>query len=246
MIFDEADQTGGKGMPSGSVRRSRRSGTDTPSRERGSGRRRRSKSSFVEASRMSEPEYPAAETNHVAWLWALGLLVVATLGFGWYLNSQRLAPQLLPGEAPTIRLQPYVDPILAPLETGLTGYSPESLSDLAAQFRTERQEAGELGRNVFGMAGTMADILQEALEDRSRHLERLVNLGSPVEGLSPDPARVRADLGEIERKHLELAVAVSWQRNSGAYRDRLEELWTRLEPLEHGRFSAGPKVAPSN
>jgi hypothetical protein len=53
-----------------------------------------------------------------------------------------------------------------------------------------------------------------------------------------DPA-ARTDLGEAERKHLELAVGVSWQRNSVTYRNRVEELWYRLLRLEQGRFRGG-------
>ena len=49
----------------------------------------------------------------------------------------------------------------------------------------------------------------------------------------------RTDLPETERRRLELAVAVSWQRNSGTYRNRVEELWYRLLRLEQGRFSPG-------
>ncbi len=193
---------------------------------------------------MSDPEYPAAQKNHVAWLGVLALLIVAALGFGWYLNAHRSAPYPLAGEAPTALLRPYIDPILAPLETGLTGYSAESLAQLASQFRDGRAKAGDEARTIFNTAGTMADILQEALEDRSRHLERLVGLGAQIEGVSPDPAKAPVNLGETERKHLELAVGISWQRNSGAYRDRLEELLSRLQPLEYGRFPGGAKVAP--
>jgi hypothetical protein len=193
---------------------------------------------------MSGPEYPAAETNHVAWLWVLVLLVVAALGFGWFLHTQRSAPYHLSGEAPTARLRPYIDPILAPLETGLTGYSPESLAELAAQFRAAREKSGEDSRAIFSTAGTMADILQEALEDRGRHLERLAGLGAEADGIDSGASKPSAALGETERKHLELAVGISWQRNSGGYRDRLEELWARLQPLEYGRFPGAAKVPP--
>ena len=42
---------------------------------------------------------------------------------------------MLQGEAPSTKLAPFVDPILAPLETGATGYSRESLADLQSAFR---------------------------------------------------------------------------------------------------------------
>jgi hypothetical protein len=97
--------------------------------------------------------------------------------------------------------------------------------------------------------------LQEALEDRARHIERLVKLGSPVEGVAAGQ-EARPDLPEAERRHLELAVGISWQRNSVTYRNRVEELWYRLLRLEQGRFRLGsapqsmmpelPVEAPSN
>jgi len=39
-------------------------------------------------------------------------------------------------------------------------------------------------------------------------------------------------------------VAVSWQRNSGTYRNRVEELWYRLLRLEQGRFRPGSAAMP--
>jgi hypothetical protein len=61
--------------------------------------------------------------------------------------------------------------------------------------------------------------------------------------VGPSPG-ARTDLPETERRHLELAIAISWQRNSGTYRNRVEELWYRLLRLEQGRFHTGS--APSS
>jgi hypothetical protein len=36
-----------------------------------------------------------------------------------------------------------------------------------------------------------------------------------------------------------VAIGISWQRNSGNYRNRVEELWYRLLRLEQGRFRDG-------
>jgi hypothetical protein len=176
----------------------------------------------------------------------LVLLILAALGFAWFLQQERSAPAQLPGEAPSAQLLPYIDPILAPLETGTTGYSPESLAELQTLFRDERQNVNLDDQDVYATAATIAQILQEALEDRTRHMERMVRLGSPVEGMAPDPT-ARTDLPETERRHLELAINISWQRNSGAYRNRVEELWYYLLRREQGRFrlgSAPPSMMP--
>lgn len=161
------------------------------------------------------------------------------MGFAWYLHSERSAPYQLPGAAPTARMLPYVDPILAPLETGDHGYSAGVLEDLAAEFRADGEKVNIDDREIYRVAGTINQILLEAVNDRGRHLDRLARLGTDVEGATVDPSAVRSDLGETERKHLELAVAISWQRNSGAYRNRVEELWARLDRLQRGRFRSG-------
>ncbi len=172
----------------------------------------------------------------------LVLLVLAALGFAWFLQQERSAPYQLAGEAPSARLLPFIDPILAPLETGATGYSAESLAELQSAFRTEREKVNRDDAEIYNNAATIAQILEEALEDRNRHMERLVKLGSPVQGMSPD-SQARTDLPEIERRHLELAVGISWQRNSVTYRNRVEELWHRLLRLERGRFQSGSASA---
>jgi len=197
--------------------------------------------------RFPEP-VPAARSdrNTAAWLWVLALLVLAVLGFAWFLQQERRAPYQLAGEAPSGRLLPFIDPILAPLETGATGYRAESLAELQSAFRTEREKVNLDDEEIYATAATIAQILQEALEDRDRHMERLAKLGSPVEGVPPDP-QARQDLPETERRHFEAAVGVSWQRNSGTYRNRVEELWYRLLRLEQGRFrlgSAPPSMMP--
>ena len=168
----------------------------------------------------------------------LVVLVLASLGFAWFLQQERSAPYQLGGEAPSSRLLPFIDPILAPLETGATGYSAESLAELQSAFRTEREKVNMDDQQIYATAATIAQILEEALADRDRHMERLVKLGSPVQGVAPDP-QARTDLPETERRHLELAVGISWQRNSGTYRNRVEELWYRLLRLEQGRFRLG-------
>jgi hypothetical protein len=76
------------------------------------------------------------------------------------------------------------------------------------------------------------------LEDRGRHIERLLRLGSAVEGATIAASEVRHDIIETERRHLELAIGISWQRNSITYRNRIEELWARLLRLEYGRFKS--------
>lgn len=187
---------------------------------------------------------PAApsDRNTTAWLWVLALLVLAVLGFAWFLQQERSAPYQLADEAPSGRLLPFIDPILAPLETGAAGYSPESLAALQSAFRTEREKVNLDDEEIYASAATIAQILQEALEDRDRHMARLAKLGSPVQGVSPDP-EARQDLSENERRHFEAAVGISWQRNSGTYRNRVEELWYRLLRREQGRFRLGSAPA---
>jgi hypothetical protein len=180
----------------------------------------------------------AKDRNHTAWLVVLGLLLLAALGFAWFLHQERSEPYHFLGNAPSPQLLPFIDPILAPLETGTTGYSPQSLAELQTAFRAERQNVNLDDQEIYSTAGTIAQILEEALADRDRHMERLVRLGSPVEGIRPDPG-ARTDLPETERRHLELAISISWQRNSGTYRNRVEELWHRLLRLEQGRFRDG-------
>jgi hypothetical protein len=239
MIFDDAAPPPPNPGP-GSTRRRRRRSSSSSGEEGSSGRRRRRTggSNFREASRLDRPVHVHRDRNNIAWLWVLGLLVVAVLGFAWYLQQERSAPYQLSGEAPSSRLLPFIDPILAPLETGATGYSPESLAELQSAFRAEREKVNLDDEEIYAIAATIAQILEEALADRDRHMERLVKLGSPVQGVPPDP-QIRTDITETERKHLELAVGISWQRNSVQYRNRIEELWARLLRIEYGRFHIG-------
>jgi hypothetical protein len=241
MIFDDLNQPSRESSPAEVPRRRRRRRSSSSSDDERSRRRRR-----ISSPSASREEFDGAESfrpaprdrNTASWLWVLGLLVLAFLGFAWYLQQERSAPYQLSGEAPSSRLLPFIDPILAPLETGSTGYSPESLAELQSTFRAEREKVNLDAEEIYATGATIAQALQEALEDRDRHMERLVKLGSPVQGMAPDP-RARADLPESERRHLELAVGISWQRNSVTYRNRVEELWYRLLRLEQGRFRGG-------
>jgi hypothetical protein len=229
MIFDDLNQPVREPAPAEQTRRRRRR-----RRSSSSG----SSSSFREAVKLAEPRRERSDGNTVAWLWVLGLLVAAALGFAWYLHHERSAPTKLSGDAPSTMIMPFIDPILAPLETGLDGYSSETLSSVEASLRAERAKANLDNQDVYSAAATMVQILGEADADRRRHIDRLLKLGSPVLGMPADPA-ARTDIGEAERKHLELAVGVSWQRNSVTYRNRIEELWYRLLRLEQGRFRDG-------
>ncbi len=238
MIFDDLSQPGRDRSSRDAVRKRRRHDPhDSPPSGHSERRRKKRRStSFESATRLEDVRGSYRDRGNIAWLWVLGLLVVAAIGFGWYLHQERSAPYQLSGEAPTSLLLPYIDPILAPLETGFTAYSAETLAELAARFRSEREKLNLDDKDIFATAITIAEILKEALDDRNRHIERLVRLGTPVEGASIPPTEVRSDISEPERKHLELAVGISWQRNSVAYRNRIEELWARLLRLEYGRF----------
>ena len=238
MIFDESDQPPVPTSSAEPARRRRRrrssSGSESSARRRsGNG-----SSSFSEAARFEDLPSFHSDGNAKAWLWVLALLVLGTLGFAWFLQMDRSTPRQLEGEAPSTKLLPLIDPILAPLETGPTGYSTEYLTELQSSFHTDQEKTDLADRQVYTTAATMAQILQEAVEDRARHIDRLIKLGSPVEGAAPD-FQTRTDLPETERRHLELAVGISWQRNSGNYRNRVEELWYRLLRLEQGRFNLG-------
>jgi hypothetical protein len=242
MIFDEhnpspAESSSGAHEPSRRRRRRRRSSSEEGSSS--SSRRRRSgESVFREATRLDQLPRHSSDANTTAWLVVLGLLVAAVLGFAWYLHQERSAPDKLSGDAPSKLLMPFIDPILAPLETGVGGFSTEDLSSTEAALRSARSEVNLDDQEVYATAMTLTQILGEAAADRQRHLARLLKLGSPVIGMAPDPS-ARTDIGEAEQKHLELAVGISWQRNSVTYRNRVEELWYRLLRLEQGRFRGG-------
>lgn len=239
MIFGDINQPAPDPAPDVSPRRRRRR-SSAQSREASARRRRSSMGglSLREASELKKPIRDESDGNAKAWLWVLALLVAATLGFGIYLHHERTAPRRLAGEAPSSALMPFIDPILAPLETGISGYNAEALADLQNRLRTEGAKVNLDDKDVYSTAATIAQILQEARQDRTRHLERMVKLGASVEGMAPDPG-ARTDISDTERKHLELAIDISWQRNSGAYRNRVEELWYRQLRLEQGRFSGG-------
>jgi hypothetical protein len=245
MIFDDVNR------PSSTPEPPRRRRRRRSPREHASGgpEHRRSRSSFEKASRFSESTADRGDRSTAAWLWMLGLLVAITAGFAFYLQQQKAARTPLPGEAPSERLLAFVDPILAPLETGTGGYDPAKLDEVTAQIQADAVGANLDDREVYGTAATMASILQEAAQDRARHMQRLVDLGSPVIGLSEGGVPKNPSMTDAQKQHLELAVGVSWQRNSGTYRNRVEELWYRLLGLEQGRFqggSASPAMVPPN
>ncbi|MEI7863823.1 MAG: hypothetical protein WCI38_00525 [Chthoniobacterales bacterium] len=131
-----------------------------------------------------------------------------------------------------------IDPVLAPLTTGVSACSAETLADFGARFSADRAKTNRDSQDIYATASTIADILREAAEDRERHLARLQGLGSSDARTKREDSVNMAKLSETERQHLQLAVDVSWQRNSGAYRNRVEELWGRLLRLERGRFQS--------
>lgn len=220
-----------------------------PGSSPGSGRKRRRRSRFETASRIPPDDRHRGDRSTAAWLGVLGLLVVAAFGFGLFLQQQKSGATPLWGEAPGKRLAVFVDPILAPLETGTSGYDPAELEKVTVALHDERNTVGLDDKEIYSTAITLAGILQEAADDRVRHLQRLVELGSPVIGMSGGDVPARADMTEIARRHHELAVDVSWQRNSGTYRNRADELMARLTRLEKGRFrspASAPPVSPDN
>jgi hypothetical protein len=238
MIFDDLNQVG-RVEPSAESARKRRSHERNdnlvPLRRK---RRRRINPSPERKTLSDKSARRHRDSGNVAWLWVLGLLIVATLGFSWYLHHKSSPPYQLLGDAPTTLLMPYIDPILAPLETGVAGYSAESLMELTNGFRSAREKINHEDQDIYTTAITVSEIMKEALEDRGRHIERLLRLGSAVEGATIAASEVRHDIIETERRHLELAIGISWQRNSITYRNRIEELWARLLRLEYGRFKS--------
>jgi len=236
MIFDDINRASAPGDPAPRMRRrsSRRAVEDSPD----AASRRRRRSNFSSASRLPSKEPSRGGGSTKAWLAALALLVVAALGFAAYLQKEKGAKVLLPGSAPSSQLLAFVDPVLAPLETGRGGFDAKDLNALSDGLSAARATVSLDDREIYSVAGTLAGILQEAAIDRDRHLQRLVGLGSSVRGMNDDTSSV-ATLDDKARRHHELAVAVSWQRNSGTYRNRVEELWYRLLRLEQGRFRGG-------
>ena len=233
VIFDDINRPAAPaGAPHRRRRRSRRREADAIEHPR-------RRSTFEAASNLLAPVRDRGDRSTAAWLWMLALLVVAVGGFAFFLQQQKSGRTALPGEAPSTELLPFIDPILAPLETGTAGYVPEDLVRVDADLQSKRDGVNRDDQEVFSVAVTIASILQEALQDRDRHLQRLIELGSPVIGVSEDAAPKTPAITEVQRQHLELAVGVSWQRNSGTYRDRVEELWYRLLRLEQGRFAGG-------
>ena len=238
MIFDDVNHPSSPPEP----RRRRRRRRSSRAQEYGH-EQRRSRSSFEKASRLSGPSADRGDRSVAAWLWMLGVLILLTGGFAFYLQQEKAGRAPLPGEAPSERLLAFVDPILAPLETGTGGYDPAKLEEEIARLQQGAAAANLDDREVYATGATMASILREAAEDRARHMQRLVDLGSPVIGLGEGGAPKNPSMTETQKRHLELAVGVSWQRNSGSYRNRVEELWYRLLRLEEGRFAGGSASA---
>lgn len=230
MIFDDLKQPSRKPETSGRPHRRRRSRQS----------RHRNVSSFEAAGRFSGHRNHNVDRTHVAWLWVLGLLVAGAMGFAFFLHTQSLAARLLPGDPPSASMVPFVDTIFSPIETGVAAVDAETLSAMESQLQKLRQEAPIEDKDIYGAAATLAGILREGLSDRDRHLKRLDRLSPRLsEGESPA-------ISDAERRHLELAVSISWQRNSTAYRNRVDELLARLMRMEEGRFrigSAAPEQA---
>ena len=239
MIFDDVNRSA-PAPDDSSLRRRHRS-----RRRHGDGEERRSRrrSTFESASKFSGQARDRGDRSTAAWLSMLAVLVIAVGGFALYLQHEKSSRTPLPGEAPSTLLLPFIDPFLAPLEMGTPGYEPEALDRVVAGLQSARSSANRDDSEVYSVAGTIASILREALEDRTRHLQRLVDLGSPVIGMSEGGAPKNAAMTETQKQHLELAVGVSWQRNSVTYRNRVEELWYRLLRLEQGRFRGGSASA---
>lgn len=239
MIFDDINRPAASGE---SVRRRRRQRSRRHHREEGDPQPRR-RSVFERAAEFGHPAPDRGDRSVLAWLSMLALLVLVAGGFAFYLQNEKSGRTDLPGPAPSTLLLPFVDPILAPLETGNTGDDSAALDRVAAELQGTRAAVNRDDAEVYNVAGTMASILQEARLDRSRHLQRLVDLGSPVMGMSEGGAPKNPEMTETQKQHLELAIGVSWQRNSVTYRNRVEELWYRLLRLERGRFRAGSASA---
>jgi len=251
MIFDDINRADTSGA--GSRRRRRhRSRRHQSEDESGPTRRRSSFERAAEFGHSGPDRGERSDRSVLAWLSMLAALVLVAGGFAFYLQHEKSGRTSLPGAAPSTLLLPFVDPILAPLETGNAGCDSEALDRVAAELQAARVEVNRDDGEIYSVAGTMASILKEALEDRLRHLQRLIDLGSPVIGLSEGGAPKNPATSEVQRQHLELAIGVSWQRNSVTYRNRVEELWYRLLRLEQGRFREGsasaamvPPVAPT-
>lgn len=238
MLFEDPPEAPSRGTRQTRRRRRRSSAApDSPDR--------RNRSAFHAATRLPETTDVPADRSTAAWLAVLGLLVLGVAAFAWFLQQERGSVRALAGEAPSNILAPFIDPILAPLETGESGYSPETLAEIEDRFRGDKDKANIDDREIFALAATIAGILREAVEDRSRHIDRLLRLGAPVQNAGAPDETAKTRMTETERRHLETAVGISWQRNSGAYRNRVEELGLRLMQLERGRFSGTDSaVAP--
>lgn len=236
MIFEDfsnekAEDVGGE--DSGGQRRSRRRRRRSSGEGReGGGRRRRRRSNFDAATYLPDRPSTRDHGSSRAWFWVLGLLILAALGFGFALHIRQSASQPLGGDPPSSSLQPFVDPVLAPLETGMAGCPQGALEGLERRLQVERARAGAPDQEIYRLASVITRLLADAEADRAKHLERLAEL----EKQSP------SELPAYKRQQFAAAVSVSWQRNSVEYRNRLEELWIRLSNVETGRFGVAPTL----
>lgn len=180
------------------------------------------------------PDRPSATSanNTRLWVGVLVLLVVAALGFGWGMNLRQSSYAPLAGVSPTSTLHPFVDPILAPLETGMAGCPQGALAEVEARFQARRAEVAPENQEVCRLGGVVARLMSDAEADRIKHLERLAEL----EKQSP------TELPQYKREQFTSAISTSWRSNSAEYRNRLEELWVRLSALETGKFGTTPTL----
>lgn len=220
MIFDDINTPSVSDAPARRRRSSARRG-DIPSRRHPHSRK--------DSRRASVGEIRDNRSDHstLAWLVVLGLLVALALGSTVFLHRQKNSAVTLPGEAPSPQLAEMIEPILAPLATGPVDYET-TLTKLSSEWQKTRASVSLEDKEIYTTADTLTGILQEAAADRARHLQRSESLES-----SANPT-----MTETARRHHELAIDISWQRNTSIFRLRVEELILRLQSLERGRFRA--------
>ncbi len=211
---DEADGAGSGRRERRVVRRRRRKGSSSASSSSRGSLGRKDLERFAEKER---------HRTNTFWVGMLVLLIVAALGFGAWMHFRQVQKEPLAMEAPSTSLEGFFDPVFAPLETGPLPYDFHRMEELAEEFRQQAERVGIDDRDIFTTAIALCGVLRDAIEDRATHLEKLARIAEA----EPDANKVR---------HLELAVSVSWQRNSASFRDKAERLWTKLAQLEAGRF----------
>jgi hypothetical protein len=147
-------------------------------------------------------------------------------------SSSAILPALILGEPPSVQLAPCFAPILAPLKEGASLCDSETISRVLSSLRAGGIDAADIDKEIYSTAVDTALVLQEALEVRNRHLEKLAKSGD-------------SDLAGNERQHLDLAVDVSWRRNVETYLNRSQKLFLRLLRLEKNRFRSESAPVPS-